>query len=73
LPSIFCIFEPGRPAASSLAQGVGHIFTIPVSSNSFFRFPLRLVCPPLAQAAVGVGHILFPVACSAATCVAKLH
>jgi hypothetical protein len=55
LPSIFCIFEPGRPAASSFAVGVGHIFTatargIPPCAYGFERFD--------ALSAVGAGQSL---------------
>jgi hypothetical protein len=37
--------------------GVGQNFTAPASSNSPLQSPLRLVCPPVAQATVGVGHM----------------
>lgn len=52
-----------RPSLKSIA--------IPRNSGSFLRLPLREVCPPLAQALVGVGYN--PIAiCRIATSPAEL-
>jgi len=52
LPALFRL----PPPDASLVVGVGQRFTAPVSSNSSFRSPPRLVCPPVAHATVGVGQ-----------------
>lgn len=45
----------GVHAPPLLVDGVGSSLATPASNNSPLRAPLRLVCPPVAQATEGVG------------------